>query len=638
MCGIAGYFNFSGRKIQSNHQIVRMLEAQKHRGPDDSGIRLFSLENKSSEEIPHRELLTVSGYYEGALGFNRLSILDLSFQGHQPMSSVDGNVILCLNGEVYNAFDFKDELVKDGFSFRSTTDTEVVLNLYLKYGFDGMIKKLNGMFAIVIVDLRTSEVILARDRFGIKPLYFVSNKNFIAFSSELKSFYSIEDFSPSLNIAALDEYVLFRGVVEDTLINEIRSLGPGCSIRFNKKGGLSNKKFFDINDFNRSPGLGNEKDFGEFVKDVLRRSVKSQLLSDVKVGCQLSGGVDSSIVASMAKDLPGQRFESFSITFQNKLYSEEKYIDYVSEKLRLTAHKFELPHGYYLDNIAKVTSHLETPINHPNTVGLFLLSQQAKQFVTVLLSGEGADEIFGGYARFRDVTHRYNKAFFRNLVRFPDNAWDFIKWYVRPDHHAVISSAFVPFVDAKRLMQAFSVENAISKRIDLYKSFSGSVFDRQVKYELSTYLQDLLIRQDKMSMAHSIENRVPFLDNNLVAASFVVPEKLMIQKGRNKEKYLLKEIGSSIFDKGFVYRNKVGFGVPLKDIFKQRKFHEIFNDIVLPGVKAKGLFKHVYVESLFKNLEHLNYKQIEVLWLVVAFEFWYDAFLGVNRGNFQSTE
>ena len=192
MCGIAGYYLTSGNSIDDSASMLKMLKLQKHRGPDDSGIWAFNLCDARSQQLSIREVATLDRF-RGILGFNRLSILDLSANGHQPMCTDDGQVILAFNGEIYNAFDFKDELVADGVRLKSTTDTEIVLYLYVKYGFDGMIKRLNGMFAIVIIDLREHKMFITRDRFGIKPMYLYRQNNCFAFSSELKSFFALND-------------------------------------------------------------------------------------------------------------------------------------------------------------------------------------------------------------------------------------------------------------------------------------------------------------------------------------------------------------------------------------------------------------------------------------------------------------
>ena len=230
MCGIAGYINLNSKPIKDTSIILNMLRAQKHRGPDDSGINAFSLYSRESISIEPDKIHSLSNGFEGILGFNRLSILDLSKNGHQPMASPDGRVILMLNGEIYNAFDYTKELIQWGYRFKSTTDTEVVLALYLKYGFEEMLMKLNGMFSIVITDLTKRTLYITRDRFGIKPMYYINSGEYFAFSSELKSFRFLDEFKFQLNEENIDEFLIFRNNLKGTLFSGIHELAPGYSL------------------------------------------------------------------------------------------------------------------------------------------------------------------------------------------------------------------------------------------------------------------------------------------------------------------------------------------------------------------------------------------------------------------------
>ena len=628
MCGIVGYINVNNDVIKDTSRIIPMLKVQKHRGPDDSGIRLFSLDSCDSAEMGFEEPAAVDGLFEGVLGFNRLSILDLSANGHQPMLSPDGKVILAFNGEIYNAFDYKQELEEWGYEFKSKTDTEVILALYLKYGFEQMLLRLNGMFGIVIADLRKQELYIARDRFGIKPMYYVCNDNVLAFSSELKSFKYIDGFNYKLNDSKLDEYLLFRNNVSGTLYDGIDSLQPGKYLVYSKRNGLNIKTFFDVNDYKRnnqdSDNLGSTK---ENLQKWLGDSVQSQLMSDVKLGCQLSGGIDSSLVTWLANHKSDKgNFESVSIVFDDQRFSEEKYIDIVRDKLGMTSHKFLLDSGYYFDQYEKATWHLESPLNHPNTIGIYKLSQRAKDYVTVLLSGEGADEVFGGYSRFYDVSFPFRlKKLLREVKKNRKDVNTLLN-YFRQDLRSVMPTAFMQPRLAESVYSSFNFNSAVKERVDLYAQLNGSVFDKQVKYEMKTYLPDLLIRQDKMSMAHSIENRVPFLDNVLVENSFNIPEKQLMIKAnsgkRNTEKYLLKKMGEDVFGNGFAFRDKMGFGIPVREFFTEDKFNQYLNDKILVGVKNRGIFNYNKVASWLSNIKQLRYDELEALWVIVSFETW----------------
>jgi asparagine synthase (glutamine-hydrolysing) len=633
MCGITGYINLNNKPIQDTSVILNMLRIQKHRGPDDSGIRAFSLRTGESAEMRISEPMAVSGIYEGMLGFNRLSILDLSANGHQPMLSPDGMVILTLNGEIYNAFDYKTELEEWGYRFKSTSDTEIVLALYLKYGFEGMLSRLNGMFAIVVVDLVKNEIFITRDRFGIKPMYYISTGGTFAFSSELKSFRYIDNFSFRLAEEQLDEYLLFRNNLRGTLFKDIQSLNPGHYISFKHGNELIIKRYFNLNDYSRSGEVsGDVGYYGEKLKEWLNKSVQSQLMSDVRLGCQLSGGIDSSLVTWLANRNSNKgNFEAVSIIFDDPRFSEEKYINRVIENLEIPSHKFLLDSEYYLNNIEKATWHLEAPINHPNTVAIYKLSQRAKEYVTVLLSGEGADEVFGGYSRFYDIGYPFRirrlLSEIKNNLKNPSGIAD----YFNHEFRAVMATAFMTSGLAKQLSPGFSRERATSHRRSLYGTLSGSLFDCQVKYEMLSYLPDLLIRQDKMSMAHSIENRVPFLDNDVVEKSFTIPEKyLLLRKspeGYHTEKYLLKKMTADTFGTDFAFREKMGFGIPLKEFFLHANFKEYLNDKIAHGIKARGLFNFELISDWLSNIEGIKYNELETLWVIISFEIWASLYL-----------
>ena len=627
MCGIAGYYNTNTQSIKDSAAILRMLEFQKHRGPDDSGLMAFNLREAYSQELSIRDAVTFENKFDGLIGFNRLSILDLSENGHQPMCTFDGMVILTFNGEIYNAFDFKDELIADGVSFKSTTDTEIVLYLYVKYGFAGMVKRLNGMFALVIVDLRKKKLYLTRDRFGIKPLYIFQTAGIFAFSSEIKSFFALHEFEPELNTLILDEYLLFRSTLDNTLLKQVRPLEPGTYTVYSYEKGFSTVRYFDLNEYHREDcfkiSLMNAK---TNFKNVLYNSVQRQLLSDVKLGCQLSGGIDSSLVTWLAKKSKhDDLLESVSIIFNEKQFSEERYVDYVAALYGITAHKFVLDATSYMDAFKDATWHFEAPLNHPNTIGIYLLAQRSKEYVTVLLSGEGADEVFGGYERFLNLTNPYRlRTIMSGLKRNWNNPISYLMSYSDPAFRAVMASAFITPQMAKLLRPEFTIQGAIQNRRAFFQTLSGSLFDRQVKYEMKSYLPDLLTRQDTMSMAHSIENRVPFLDNLLVDHAFTIPEQyLLSSKGDAREtKYLLKMLVADIFGESFAFRKKMGFGIPLRSFFADKLFNTWLHDEILPNIIQRGMFQTRLVSEWVKRINSIHAVELEALWIMVSFEVW----------------
>lgn len=625
MCGIAGFVYKGGRTTETTAEAVRMLAVQRHRGPDDAGLRSFSLATARSVEHDPRRPAPIEPA-DGLLGFNRLSIVDLSVNGHQPMCALNGQVMLTFNGEIYNALDFVPDLRASGVQFRGHSDTEVILHLYLEYGFQKMMGMLNGMFAIVLVDLRLNTIFIARDRFGIKPMYIYETPEILAFSSELKSFYELAGFDATLNQDLLSEYLIFRHVLHDTLLNGVRSVVPGTYEEHQHAGHVRVHSFYDINQFTREPRKLSFTESVARVDSTLSASVKRQMISDVKLGCQLSGGVDSSLVTWKAAGFANGNFETVSIVLDDSRFNESPFMDVVAQRLNVLSHRFRLEPEYYWRHLEKATWHLEAPINHPNSIGIYLLSQQARQHVTVLLSGEGADEVFGGYERFAAVLH---PGHWRNLitsVRQYRAKWP--RYWGSLASRSVWASSFLNPDQAETLMPGFSVLQALAKRERIFESLAGSPFDRLVKYEVKTYLPDLLTRQDKMSMAHSIENRVPFLDHELVDLTFSIPEKhLHAGPASGDGKRVLKELAAGVFGDAFAWRQKQGFGIPLRQFFSSPDFRAYLAEVISPGIRDFGLFDYRALERLMKRATRLSSQDLDMLWILISFEIWRQQFL-----------
>jgi asparagine synthase (glutamine-hydrolysing) len=628
MCGFTGYFNLNNA-LETNNQVIReMIAIQKHRGPDDSGIVGINTKEKNFEEISSTTTANFSTSKDLLFGFNRLSILDLSPNGHQPMISPDKKVILMMNGEVYNAFDFKDDLISKGHTFKSTSDTEVVLHLYLEYGIEKMVKMLNGMFALAIYDFTLDSLFLVRDRFGIKPLYILQEENRIAFASEMKSFKPLPNFKFEADFSRMDEFLLFRNLINTTLFKNIVNCTPGTYLKI-KNGTISSHTFYDINSEGNQIITSNEK---EVLEEALQKSVSSQMISDVKLGCQLSGGVDSSLVTYFAaQNVAKGNLETISITFKNPNFSEEKYIDYVAEQLSLKAHKYEMEATYYFDVLEKAIWHFEHPLNHPNTIGIYLLSEQAKKHVTVLLSGEGADESLAGYSRFIRAKENklLSKSFFGGLKRNKNSAIDYLSYALNPDKKMIMETAFGSVATAKALRPSFKLSKAIIDRNNTLKKVTGETCLRQRKYELLTYLPDLLMRQDKMSMAHSIENRVPFLDNEMVTTSLNISGDKLIAQHNNKleGKKVLKDICAEKFDEKFAYRDKMGFGIPLREFMTTQFFQNKWQNEIEPNLKKRNQFQLDVVSSWVKNIKTATPEQLDAIWLLLGFEVWAKQYL-----------
>ncbi|MEJ5310873.1 MAG: asparagine synthase (glutamine-hydrolyzing) [Anaerolineae bacterium] len=640
MCGIVGTYNFSGQP--ANPSVVReMMALQAHRGPDDQGLRLFTLHKGGSaySVAVEQDFAGFQRGFEGCLGFNRLSILDLSYAGHQPMVNPEGTVMLAFNGEIYNAFDFRDELISLGYHFRSRTDTEVLLYLYQQYGLSGMLARINGMFAIVICDLAQGRMHLVRDRVGIKPLYYYKNDDFILFASEVKSFLAHPNFHAELDERYLDEYLLFRYCTGDRhLLKNVKAVPPGHILTISPdEYHLSQYWDYPISESN--PWISRDTVVFQ-LESALRSSVKRQLQSDVILGCQLSGGIDSSLVAMIASQEAGTCLHAISILLEDPRYSEEPYIDRVHSRFQIDCHKYMLDEQFFLENLSEGTWHLDQPLNHPNSLGIFLLAQRARDWMTVLLSGEGADELLGGYPRYAYADGRY-----RSIARFVSPFVEKMPRYVR-DRFAtrfgqnlrldkvdwfILSTAFISGGMLHQLRPEVDISEVLEYRRTLFDNSGGDFVKNCMRYDLKTYMVDLLVRQDKMTMAHSIENRVPFLDNEMLDLWGKLPSKHLIKPSVILERFAtkmpLKQIAKKYFGADFAYRRKMGFGIPLRTFFSAPLFEEMMEDLILPGVRTRGMFSSEAFESWWRRLSFSPPMEVEAFWIFVAFELWCHLFI-----------
>lgn len=626
MCGIAGFVNLD-RAPADARVLARMTNLISHRGPDDRGLTLFSAAAGGACELDE-SLGGAALDCDAGLGFHRLKILDLTARGHQPMLNADRSVMVAFNGEIYNAFDFTDELKAAGFQFTSRTDTEVILHLYERYGLDGMLERLNGMFAIVIVDFRSHDVHIVRDHFGIKPMYWTVAGRSLLFASEAKAFRGHPGFVSQIDDTHIDEYLAFRYVSGDeSLLKGVRQLRAGHRLRIHD-GQVSVHRYWQIPDVTEKAPLSSAAAI-DGLDQVLRRSVKAQLLSDVKVGCQLSGGIDSSLVSVFARSHFGADMDTFSVVFDDPRYSEDRWVSQAAAVAQADSHRFMFSEGFFFDTLAKASWHMDQPISHPNSLGIWLLARGARELVTVMLSGEGADEVFGGYNRFQ-YAHLWPKVapWAGVLSHLPGVGYRIKRQFGSdPVDTFIAASMFQRPDQTAPLRPQGTLAPAFARRRALFAEGRGSHLDNCLKYETQTYLVDLLLRQDKMTMAHSLENRVPFLDRNVVAfARQLEPRHLVGESlplgGTPATKVALKALARRSFPDSFVDRPKSGFSLPLAKYFATPRFAAMMEDQLLPGMKERGLVDATAVRAAWKGLPTAGVGADEALWISVAFEMW----------------
>ena len=595
MCGIAGFVNLDGAPADAG-VLEAMTDMMRHRGPDDRGTLCLSLRG---------------GLPDTALGFQRLAILDRSTRARQPMVSLDGSVALLLNGEVYDAFEAKAELERDGYRFRTSTDTEVVLALYERLGLERMLQRLDGMFAVVIVDTGRRVVHLLRDRIGIKPLYWVQCGRTVLFASETKAFLAHPAFRAEIDPAHVDELLAFRYIAgEATLLRGVRHVGPGHRLTITTDG-PAETRYWSIPDHQEKLRLSRE-DAVDRLDDLLRRSVRMQSRSDVNLGCQLSGGLDSSLVTLQAR---AQRDDvnAFSIVFNEPRFSEEPWILTAAATAGVTSHRFVFDESRFIGALDLASWHMDQPIGHPNSLALWLLAERSREHATVLLTGEGADELFGGYARFATAVSETRRP------GMPDPVDTFIR-----------ATAFHSEARLAKLRPAADLGPAIEKRRAVFHEGCADHLSNCLRYDMRTHLVDVLIRQDKMMMAHGVESRVPFLDQHIVDFARALPAEHLVgsasETGASAAKVVVKELARRSFDAAFVYRRKSAFNLPLAQYFRSAAFVALMEDRLLPGMSSRGLVDAHVVRRWWRRALSAH-PTSEGFWIVVALELWAQQFV-----------
>ena len=599
MCGIAGFVNLDGAPADTR-VLGAMTDLVRHRGPDDRGTLCVSLRG---------------GIPDTALGFQRLKILDLSARGHQPMVSPDGSTVLLFNGAIHNAFDWKEELESRGYRFRTGTDTEVILALYECDGLERMLERLDGMFAIVIADTRRGVVHLLRDRLGIKPLHWTQCGTTVLFASEAKAFLAHPAFRAEIDPARLDEVLAFRYVAGDaSLLKGVRHVAPGHHLTITPHG-IVDAHYWTIPDCREKEQLSQE-DAVDRLGAVLTRSVRAQLRSDVSVGSQLSGGVDSSLVTVLARSHQADDLNAFSIVFDERQFSEEPWILTAAAAAGAVSHRFVFDADAFIGALDSASWHMDQPISQSNSLALWVLASCSRERATVLLTGEGADELFAGYARFSDA-HPAARASRRPGGHDPTDAF-------------IRATQFHSQARLAKLRPGADLRPAIERRRALFEEGRADHVSNCVKYEMRSHLADLLVRQDRMMMAHGVENRVPFLDRRVIDLARVLPLEHLVRPsspiGGPQTKVVVKALARRTFGAAFVYRRKSAFNLPLAQYFRNRRFVTLMEDRLLPGMAARGLVDVAVVRRWWRRALSAP-STTEAFWIPVALELWAQQFI-----------
>lgn len=639
MCGIAGLANWGDRET-----LARMTDALAHRGPDDRGLW---------------QTVSADGGWVG-LGSRRLSILDLSPAGHMPMSTPDGRLTIVYNGEVYNYPRLRLELESKGYQFRSSSDTEAVLYLYQEYGSD-CLRHLNGMFAIAIWDDARQQLFLARDHFGIKPLYYCHEGKRLAFASEVKALLQVPGMPRRINFTALHQYLTFLWVPDPlTMFEGIYKL-PAGHYAVLKDGALNLVQYWDL----RFPDAGHsfktrEAELATELRERFSASVRAQMVSDVPLGAFLSAGLDSSsIVAAMANHT-SEPVRTFTVAFPKRYRKGEVTLD-DTEVARRTAQHFGCEHTEILvepdvvELLPKLIWHMDEPTADPAIITAYLVNREARKDVTVLLSGVGGDELFGGYRKYQAhyLAERYRSipSVLRGHVIEPAVAalpafrGTSLKGYVRlakkmarsgslaQQDRFIMDSVYLTESQKQALYSDVVLAriNGVDPRrqhLDYFERVAHADFLNQMLYlDTKAFMVSLnLTYNDKMSMASSVEVRVPFLDWELAEwVAWNIPPDLKLRKGTTK--HILREAMRPILPVEVLKQKKAGFAAPI-DYWLANDLREMVDDLLSESrIRNRGLFNPQAVRQLVDEQRKGREDWSHQIWQFLTLELWMQAFI-----------
>ena len=627
MCGICGIYQYNHLPVERN-DLLRMAEILHHRGPDDSGVFC-----RQSVGIGHK----------------RLSIVDLA-RGHQPMSNKDKMIWIVFNGEIYNHPQLKPLLEQKGYHYETSSDTETILHLYEEYGIDA-VHKLRGMFAFAIWDSRKKLLFCARDRLGIKPFNYYADETCFIFASEIKAILEHPAVSRECNFSALPEKLFFGYSTDDqTMFKGVKTLLPGHYLT------LSGDKF-TIQSYWDVPPVNKDREVQptqEALESLLKESIRIHLMSDVPIGVFLSGGVDSSLIAAMTQQELGDGLNTFSVGYKEAADSELPFARIVGKHLKTKHHEVFIDHNDFAEYLPKLIWHEDEPIVFPSSVPLYLVSKLAQKHVKVVLSGEGADEIFAGYPKyaFTLLNHRLQEKYesfcpagirdnmIRPLLKHLPLPLKYRKkfshsfFFFSPEIDDIYINNFFSGFRPKEQLKILSDEtkNRIGSIVPargllaLFDKYQSDDFLSRILYmDQKTYLLELLMRQDAMSMATSIESRVPFLDHKVVECAVDISKSNKING--LKGKVILKMIADKYLPHEIVHRKKMGFPTPLAGWFRNEFSEHVDNLLLSPRTVERNIFQVDYVRHMLKQNREKKVDWTDQIWRLVNLELWFRIFI-----------
>jgi asparagine synthase (glutamine-hydrolysing) len=630
MCGIAGILEFERDAKADAGALAEMCRVMAHRGPDDDGF-----------------------YSEGGvgIGMRRLSIVDLA-TGHQPLSNEDGSLWIVFNGEIYNHLSLREQLIARGHAYRTQSDTETIVHLYEEYGRD-CVQHLRGMFAFAIWDRSKKTLFIARDRLGIKPLYYHLTPQRLLFGSEIKVLLAHGGIRPEFNRAVLPEFLAFGYLSgEETFYPGIRKLLPGHTMEIDPEGKPEIRPYWDL-DASSTHASRDEAYYVRSYRELLEGAVQSHLMSDVPLGMFLSGGLDSSAVAALMTKIRREPIETFSVGYSERQYSELEYARVVAEHIKSQHREVLVSEQDFFGALPHLIWHEDEPIVWPSSVSLYFVARLARERVVVVLTGEGSDETLAGYTRYaftlkntamdrayRSVVPRGLRRTLRNSVATSSLLGATLRrklehTFIGKDGEAWDSFYFDNFFSAFNgaeqsglLTEEFAREHAPAsayKNVLAYWERSaaqaGPMLQRLLYTDIKTYLVELLMKQDNMSMAASIESRVPFLDHVLVEFATRIPREVQIHGLAGKT--ILKKAVEDILPPEIIYRTKLGFPTPWSGWLAGPRLETIRSMLLEPRSLDRGYFRREAIEKLFHEHRAKHRDNYDRIWRLLNLELWH---------------
>ena len=629
MCGIAGIVTSEQLHPDDRARVPRMRDVIAHRGPDDAG--LFADER-------------------AALGHRRLSIVDLA-AGHQPLANEDDSVWIVFNGEIYNHADVRRELEAAGHQYKTRSDTETIVHAYEQWG-DACVERLRGMFAFAIWDAPKRRLLLARDRLGVKPLYWAQAGDRLLFGSEIKSILASGLVRAEADEARLPELLSTRYLSgAETLFKGIHRLLPGHTLVF-ENGGVAIRQYWDVPAGQHDDEVSRltEAEAVRRFRELLEEAVRIRLMADVPLGMFLSGGLDSSAIAALMAGMIDRPLQTFSVAFKQRAFSELDYARQVSRAIKADAHEIVIDDRDFFDALPRLIWHEDEPIAHPSSVPLYFVSELARKHVKVVLTGEGSDELLAGYGKYPRALVNWRAGAAYRVVPQPLRKWIAgsvvprlprkVGRYARRSFVAVERTPEAMFFDnfaaigLQRQQALLSGRFAGATAADAYgpsrayfdaPNGRSTILDRLLYADLKTYLVELLMKQDQMSMAASIESRVPFLDHKLVEFAAALPTRLKLRGF--KTKWILREAVRAILPPEILSRPKMGFPVPF-GVWTRGEWAPVVRDVLLdPRSRQRGIIEPAAVEQLIDAHAAGTAEGTDAIWSLMNLELWYRTYI-----------